>query len=86
MTTGALSCSASFTHSSTPSEVLFDRICRQNGIAHRLTGVRSPTTTGKIERFHRTLREEFPHEEVHPFGRSVYAHVFTRAAPDGAGD
>jgi transposase InsO family protein len=39
-------------------EVLFDRICRQNGITHRLTGVRSPTTTGKIERFHRTLREE----------------------------
>ena len=46
-------------HSSTPSEVLFDRICRQNGITHRLTGVRSPTTTGKIERFHRTLRDEF---------------------------
>src|ERR1700745_3664827 len=46
-------------HSSTPAEVLFDRICRQNGIMHRLTGVRSPTTTGKIERFHRTLRDEF---------------------------
>jgi len=46
-------------HSSTPSEVLFDRICRQNGITHRLTGVRSPTTTGKVERFHRTLRDEF---------------------------
>jgi transposase InsO family protein len=46
-------------HSSTPSEVLFDRICRQNGIAHLLTGVRSPTTTGKVERFHRTLRDEF---------------------------
>jgi transposase InsO family protein len=46
-------------HSPTPSEVLFDRICRQNGITHRLTGVRSPTTTGKIERFHRTLRSEF---------------------------
>ena len=28
-------------HFSTPSEVLFDRICRQNGIIHRLTGVRS---------------------------------------------
>jgi transposase InsO family protein len=41
------------------SEVLFDRICRQNGIDHKLTGVRSPTTTGKIERFHRTLRDEF---------------------------
>jgi transposase InsO family protein len=41
-----------------PTEVLFDRLCRQNGIRHILTGVRSPTTTGKIERFHRTLREE----------------------------
>ena len=26
---------------------------------HRLTAPRSPTTTGKIERFHRTLRTEF---------------------------
>ena len=51
-------------HSSTPSEVLFDRICRQNGITHRLTGVRSPTTTGKIERFHKTLRDEFLTERV----------------------
>ncbi|WP_371674261.1 integrase core domain-containing protein [Streptomyces sp. NBC_00289] len=30
-----------------------------NGITQRLTKPRSPTTTGKIERFHRTLREEF---------------------------
>jgi transposase InsO family protein len=51
-------------HSPTPSEVLFDRICAQNGIVHRLTGVRSPTTTGKIERFHRTLRQEFLAEAV----------------------
>ena len=41
------------------SEVLFDKICRENGIAHRLTAPGSPTTTGKIERFHRTLRTEF---------------------------
>src|SRR3954447_3195408 len=42
-----------------PVEVLFDRICRENGIEHLLTQPRSPTTTGKIERFHRTLRTEF---------------------------
>jgi transposase InsO family protein len=42
-----------------PTEVLFDRICRENGISHRHTGVRSPTTTGKIERFHQSLRKEF---------------------------
>ena len=41
------------------TEVLFDRICRENGIEHLLTQPRSPTTTGKIERFHRSLRTEF---------------------------
>jgi transposase InsO family protein len=41
-----------------PTEVLFDRICRENGIEHLLTAPRSPTTTGKIERFHRSLRAE----------------------------
>jgi transposase InsO family protein len=41
-----------------PGEVLFDRICRENGITHRLTAPRSPTPTGKIERFHQTLQTE----------------------------
>jgi hypothetical protein len=47
-----------------PVEVLFDRICRDNGIEHLLTQPRSPTTTGKIERFHRTLRVEFDTTQV----------------------
>lgn len=47
-----------------PVEVLFDRVCRENGITHRLTQPRSPTTTGKIERFHRTLRAEFRTDRV----------------------
>ena len=29
-------------------EVLFDKICRHNGITHRLTEPASPTTTGKV--------------------------------------
>ena len=41
------------------SLVLFDRICQQNGIKHRLTKPHSPTTTGKVERFHKTLKREF---------------------------
>ena len=41
-----------------PAEVLFERICRENGITQRLTKPRSPTTTGKIERLHQTLQEE----------------------------
>ena len=47
-----------------PVEVLFDRICRNNGIEHILTAPRSPTTTGKIERFHKTLRREFDTRRV----------------------
>ena len=42
-----------------PVEVLVDRICRESGIEHLLTQPRSPTTTGKIERFHRSMRAEF---------------------------
>ena len=42
-----------------PVEVLFDAICREHGIDHLLTQPRSPTTTGKIERFHRSVRVEF---------------------------
>src|SRR5690349_13176097 len=47
-----------------PVEVLFDRICRENGVDHILTAPRTPTTTGKIERFHRTLRVEFNTRQV----------------------
>ena len=42
-----------------PGPVLFDRICNDNGIRHLLTAPYSPTTTGKVERFHKTLRREW---------------------------
>ena len=42
-----------------PGPVLFDRICAGNGIKHLLTKPYSPTTTGKIERLHKTMRAEF---------------------------
>ena len=42
-----------------PGPVRFDRICQGNGIKHLLTAPRSPTTTGKVERWHKTLRREF---------------------------
>src|SRR5215210_8294474 len=59
-------------------EVLFDKICRHNGIAHRLTQPASPTTTGKIERFHLTMRRELL-DDHQPF-ESVEA---AQAAVDG---
>ena len=46
----------------TKTEVLFDRICRENGIRHLLTAPYSPTTTGKVERLHKTMRLEFFNE------------------------
>lgn len=49
-----------------PVEVLFERLCRENGITQKHTKSRSPTTTGKIERFHRTLRKELL-DHVAPF-------------------
>jgi transposase InsO family protein len=59
-------------------EVLFDRICRDNAIIHRLTAPRHPTTTGKIERFHKTLRRELLDDAV-PFADLAAA----QAALDG---
>jgi transposase InsO family protein len=41
-----------------PGEVLFERICRDNGITLIHTGIRSPTTTGKVERLHQTIQDE----------------------------
>jgi transposase InsO family protein len=45
-----------------PAEVLFERICRHNGITQRLTKPRSPTT-GKVERWHQSIQGELldPH-------------------------
>ncbi|MFB9679151.1 IS481 family transposase [Streptosporangium vulgare] len=47
-------------------EVLFERVCRENGIRLRHTQPRTPTTTGKIERFHQTVRRELLDDEA-PF-------------------
>jgi len=49
-----------------PAEVLFERICRKNGIKRLLTKPYSPTTIGKVERWHQTLQTDFL-EEAGPF-------------------
>jgi transposase InsO family protein len=41
-----------------PGPVMFDRVCADNGIRHLLTALYS-TTTGKVERLHKTMRAEF---------------------------
>ena len=55
-------------------EVLFDRICRDNAITHRLTEPASPTTTGKVERFHGSLRREFL-DHAEPFDTLLAAQA-----------
>jgi transposase InsO family protein len=47
-------------------EVLFDKICRKNGITHRLTAPASPNQNGKVERFHGTFRPDFL-DQADPF-------------------
>ena len=47
-----------------PAIVAFDRICLGNGIRHILTAPYSPTTTGKIERLHKTIRKELVSDRV----------------------
>src|SRR5215211_6499211 len=39
------------------SEHVFDRVCRANGVEHRLTKVNHPWTNGQVERMNRTLKD-----------------------------
>jgi transposase InsO family protein len=63
------------------AEVLFDRMCRENGISHRLTAPRSPTTTGKIERFHQSLRKEFSFRRTSKHRSHAVEHDAARGVP-----
>ena len=61
-------------------EVLFDKICRHNGIGHLLTAPSSPNQNGKVERFHGTFRPDFltdadPFESVKAAQMAVDAWV-----------
>ena len=38
-------------------EHIFERVCRENGIEHRLTRVKHPWTNGQVERMNRTIKE-----------------------------
>jgi transposase InsO family protein len=49
---------AQFTHSKSGGATRFGTTCEALGIKHIMAGVRRPTTCGKIERWHRSLREE----------------------------
>ena len=76
-----------------PAEVLFERVCREHGITAKLTGPYSPTTTGKVERWHRTLRRELL-DVAGPFADlpsaqaaiTAWVHAYNHARPHQALD
>jgi transposase InsO family protein len=76
-----------------PAEVLFERVCREHGITAKLTGPYSPTMTGKVERWHRTLRRELL-DESGPFADlpsaqaaiSAWVHAYNHLRPHQALD
>jgi len=53
----------------------FDRWCRKRGIKHIRTAIHSPTTTGKIERFFKTLASELKFCKCHNEFRMRYNHI-----------
>jgi transposase InsO family protein len=57
-----------------PAEVLFERICRKNGIKQLLTKPYSPTTIGKVERWHQTLQRDFL-DDAGPFASITEAQA-----------
>ena len=58
--------------------MLFERICRKNGIKQLLAKPYSPTTIGKVERWHQSLQTDFLNE-AGPFASIEVA----QAAVDG---
>ena len=38
-------------------EHIFDRVCREHAIEHRLTKVKHPWTNGQVERMNRTIKD-----------------------------
>ena len=53
----------------------FDRWCRRREIKHIRTAIHSPTTTGKIERFFKTLASELKFCINHQEFRMRYNHI-----------
>ncbi len=74
-----------------PAEVLFERVCREHGITAKLTKPYSPTTTGKVERWHQTLRRELL-DVAGPFADlpsaqaaiTAWVHTYNHARPHQA--
>jgi transposase InsO family protein len=56
-------------------EHIFDRVCRENGIEHRLTKVKHPWTNGQVERMNRTIKEATVKRYHYDSNQQLQAHL-----------
>ena len=55
----------------------FDRVCKLNGIEHRLTKVNHPWTNGQVERMNRTIKEATVHRYYYESHQQLQEHLDT---------
>lgn len=58
-------------------KLLFDRICEQNDIEHRLTKPYHPWTNGQVERMNRTIKEATVHRYFYETHEQLQCHLET---------
>ena len=58
-------------------KLLFDRICEQHGIEHRLTKPNHPWTNGQVERMNRTLKEATVYRFFYDTHQQLREHLKT---------
>jgi len=56
---------------------IFDRVCIENGIDHRLTKINHPWTNGQVERMNRTLKEATVRRDHYDNHDQLRAHLQT---------
>lgn len=56
-------------------EHIFDQVCRDNTIEHRLTKIKHPWTNGQVERMNRTLKEATVKTFTYATGDKLKSHL-----------
>ena len=54
---------------------IFDRVCKENGIEHRLTLPAHPWTNGQVERMNKTIKEATVHRYYYESKTSLQEHL-----------
>jgi transposase InsO family protein len=55
---------------------IFDRVCQEHGIEHRLTKINHPWTNGQVERMNRTLKEATVSRYYYQTHRQLREHLY----------